>query len=681
MPRCVVTAVIVILSFISGRAGDWHPWPGNDRLPTAEVYSVYIDSGRLYIGTDRGLYCSDIIKGKPEPIALKNRFGKTGVTVRYIGKAKAVSLEDVYQLNGGESKIVRNAGEADLYKREFTDATGVKWKFDTRKPSLIRIDGTDTIAIPEALAGKIVTDISQAGKFRIAVATNNDGIYILDLHGKGIDNIRRTSNGAAGLPRNHVMGLCYDETTGSLYAAIPQAGVWTAEMGLIGSQEYRTGIDEDVSSIVRDGNGLMWLSYDGGGIQMLDRQFNQIKHFTQNSTGIPSDVITSLYPIDASHMLASTYGKGVFKIDRQGNWEISGGLDENSPAAQCRSIAKDRFGNIWVATFTRGVVRASRSGGLHMFTTSNSALLTNYITDLKISARGDSVFVATGFGLYAFDAASLESCALNPPEGEPLKIRQMASDYKGRLMLGTDKGVYGRSGNLIALEGVPVKAICADLKSGVWCASDSTLYYIDGDESSRQIAVPAGAGFANYALTAGTGGEVYAGGFGAVVIADSDLLHQPSQDAPPFSHILAAAAIMLAVVLSLYFIIRRRPGHPAAAVAEPAVSEKDGEPKIDTEWLDKVSSIIQANLADAGFGVEQLSRAMAMSRSNLYKKLLALTGMTPQEYIRTARIEAGRRIIEENRGSQIRLTMGEVAYRVGMSPRQFSKYFRSGPKE
>lgn len=62
---------------------------------------------------------------------------------------------------------------------------------------------------------------------------------------------------------------------------------------------------------------------------------------------------------------------------------------------------------------------------------------------------------------------------------------------------------------------------------------------------------------------------------------------------------------------------------------------------------------------------------LLVSRSSLYKKLTALTGQSPLEFIRKIRLRRGRELLA-GRG----LTIAEVAYSVGLSPKQFSKFFK-----
>ena len=66
-----------------------------------------------------------------------------------------------------------------------------------------------------------------------------------------------------------------------------------------------------------------------------------------------------------------------------------------------------------------------------------------------------------------------------------------------------------------------------------------------------------------------------------------------------------------------------------------------------------------------------MSELLSMSRSGLYKKLTAVTGLTPLEFIRMVRMREGRRLLDSGESS-----IAQIAYRIGMSPKQFSKYFK-----
>ena len=93
---------------------------------------------------------------------------------------------------------------------------------------------------------------------------------------------------------------------------------------------------------------------------------------------------------------------------------------------------------------------------------------------------------------------------------------------------------------------------------------------------------------------------------------------------------------------------------------------------LDQKFIDKVTKYVEDNLSNADLTVEKLSEDMGMSRVNLYKRVLALTGSTPSEFIRNIRMQHAKHLLM-NEGYNV----SEVAYRVGFNqPRLFSKYFK-----
>jgi AraC-like DNA-binding protein len=71
------------------------------------------------------------------------------------------------------------------------------------------------------------------------------------------------------------------------------------------------------------------------------------------------------------------------------------------------------------------------------------------------------------------------------------------------------------------------------------------------------------------------------------------------------------------------------------------------------------------------YSVEELSSELNISRGHLYKKLIAITGKSPVEFIRTIRVKRGRQLLDNKETS-----VSQISYRIGMSPQLFSKYFR-----
>ena len=93
--------------------------------------------------------------------------------------------------------------------------------------------------------------------------------------------------------------------------------------------------------------------------------------------------------------------------------------------------------------------------------------------------------------------------------------------------------------------------------------------------------------------------------------------------------------------------------------------------KLDRELLARIDAEIEANIQDSEYSIETLRMKLGISRSGLYKKLIYLTGRSPLEYLRIKRLQMGRAMLENGETS-----VSQIAWSVGFSPKQFSKYFK-----
>lgn len=92
----------------------------------------------------------------------------------------------------------------------------------------------------------------------------------------------------------------------------------------------------------------------------------------------------------------------------------------------------------------------------------------------------------------------------------------------------------------------------------------------------------------------------------------------------------------------------------------------------DENFLTKVMETIEANMHEDDFGVEQFAREVAMSRSQLHRKLVALTGQSPSEVLRNTRLLRAKELLQKRAA-----TPSEVAFKVGFnSHTYFSKCFK-----
>ena len=104
---------------------------------------------------------------------------------------------------------------------------------------------------------------------------------------------------------------------------------------------------------------------------------------------------------------------------------------------------------------------------------------------------------------------------------------------------------------------------------------------------------------------------------------------------------------------------------------EKEISESHLEDR-DKQFLKLLQAIIQKNLSDSEFGVEDMGQQIGLSRVQLYRKVKAMTGSSVVDLLRKARLAKARRLLETRS-----MSVSEVAYEVGFSaPSYFTKCFK-----
>ena len=94
---------------------------------------------------------------------------------------------------------------------------------------------------------------------------------------------------------------------------------------------------------------------------------------------------------------------------------------------------------------------------------------------------------------------------------------------------------------------------------------------------------------------------------------------------------------------------------------------------IDKDILDRAMTIIEAHIDDTEFNVNGFAKEMAMARTNLFSKLKAITGQTPNDFILTVRLKKGALMLRNNP----ELNITEISDKIGFSSaRYFSKCFK-----
>lgn len=92
----------------------------------------------------------------------------------------------------------------------------------------------------------------------------------------------------------------------------------------------------------------------------------------------------------------------------------------------------------------------------------------------------------------------------------------------------------------------------------------------------------------------------------------------------------------------------------------------------DEKFLHEAISCVEAHITDSDYNIESLARDVVMSRMSLYRKMKALTGQTPADFIRSVRLKSAARLLKTGK-----YTVQEVCFDTGFaSPQNFTKRFK-----
>jgi len=146
-------------------------------------------------------------------------------------------------------------------------------------------------------------------------------------------------------------------------------------------------------------------------------------------------------------------------------------------------------------------------------------------------------------------------------------------------------------------------------------------------------------------------------------VPPAPVIESPMVDPAPAA--VAAAAVATVAAASAASSAPEAPEPPFAPVVPPVAPASSA-------FVDEVKAIIQENIADSGFGVEELASKVGISRIHLNRKLKAEGNTSPSVLLKEARMELAASLIKEGK-----LSIAEIAQQSGFStPSYFATAFK-----
>lgn len=115
-------------------------------------------------------------------------------------------------------------------------------------------------------------------------------------------------------------------------------------------------------------------------------------------------------------------------------------------------------------------------------------------------------------------------------------------------------------------------------------------------------------------------------------------------------------------------IVRTRKRFQEADTIEESVASTNGLPQFEQEFVKQVLAVVEENMEDFEFNNDTFCTIMGMSQSTLYRRLKDITGLSPNEFIRSVKIKKACELIQQNPRQRVK----EIAYQIGIAD---SKYF------
>ena len=360
---------------------------------------------------------------------------------------------------------------------------------------------------------------------------------------------------------------------------------------------------------------------------------------------------------------------------------------KNKNRAVC-ALAEDRSGTIWLALWNGGLCRLVRNGtSFEPCEWSRD----DYCTTLQYDSARNCLLVETSTGEHLIVRKGETRCVPDIDMGNVLhemlarkvqhndrNVLSWAEASDSIFYIGTFHSLYRYDMQLDSLQRYGFET---DRVRDIAISSDGTIYFIskalgvcrlqgkkaeklcdDNVYHSMEIR-----GDTLLWLTDGIGN---ASTFDLRTRQLTPIDYTPTEKGSNTRVFIGLLSILLVVALSVAIWIHRK---RKKKNTEPTTESTHLLTVSEQEFLQHITQFIDENINNEKYGIHALSADMCMSRANLYRKLNALTGQSPTDFIRNRRLERAAELLRNTNYS-----VNEVADLVGFS---YATYFTRCFKE
>lgn len=231
----------------------------------------------------------------------------------------------------------------------------------------------------------LIRDIAYDRKNRLWIATDHDGLFVLDMEGRKCKQYVKREGISGSIPDNSLLQVIIDRND----------AVWigTSKNGIAyyspSSTKFSTIYLGDVCTITQDKLGNYWCGTNDAGIICYNPNTGEQIHYGKAQTGLKSDIVVSSVTMSDGSMYFGTFNGGM-TCYRNGQWKAYQ-MSKNGLAQQSVwALAEDRHHRLMIGTLGGGLqIMDTQKDTFKTFNIENSKIPSNYISSFAPMAHGD----------------------------------------------------------------------------------------------------------------------------------------------------------------------------------------------------------------------------------------------------------------------------------------------------
>ena len=506
-----------------------HDRSRQNSIASNTVRTVFEDStGVLWVGTSAGLQTFD---------TQYNRFRKINLEDWSVPDSDQHIISIIEFHDNGKGKIIATSSGHGIYILDMESHT---------------VDHDMQDAINRLLPSKFISNIFIDSKDRLWAAADNGGITVIDISTLSILS-DLWDKGMGKESRDIVNSLTQDSKTGNIYLGTMNSGVliWDAETGKIrrskgskgesfsimsmirnnivpryGENTYLIGLENHgiklydaesetirnirfsnvpfntsrwkVQNMLEDNQGNVWVGALQTGVMIIPKSMFGFRHIdfstTENGEGGNISVTSVISDEERDCLWVGTDGGGIFRTDPYGNSINLTAEDSGISNNSIMSLALDRRGTLWVATYLGGLWTYTPEKGFRQFKDQNS-LNSEKIYHMAYSADKDILYVGTHGSGFAMIDAEKESVIKTWAEDTFKWISYLSIDSSGLLWIGTYNGAMAYDSGtdnlteyeLIDDKSIRVNSIYESHDRNIWIGTGEGLILMEKGSKEKKL--------------------------------------------------------------------------------------------------------------------------------------------------------------------------------------------------